>query len=364
MRIGIGAILGVLGGPATYARELIRALAATLGEHELVVITDDPSQLDDCGARVRVVHLPLRSPWQQAFWDQQIPVVARQAGIDLYHGTKGILPLYGSVPSVVTIHDLAVYRQPETFAPAQRLHQRLLTPRAVRRAARIITDSEHARQDLLAQFGIPASRIVVIPLAVSTNFGPEPQAMDASVSIDLDLPPRFLLYAGTVQPRKRVDLLVEAFASLSGRDDLQLLIAGRLRPGYQPPFLGALPPGARYLGPVSETQLAILYRRALAFCSPSSYEGFGLSVLEAMQSGCPVIAAHNSSLPEVAGDAALWIDELSAASIAAAIERLLADPGLRDNLRALGLQRAQHFSWTATARRTMTVYEEVLRERC
>lgn len=360
MRIGIGAILGVLGGPATYARELIRALAKRAGDHELVVITDDPPQLADLAGRVQVLHLPLRAPWKQALWDQLVPRLARAADLDLYHGTKGILPLWGTTPALVTIHDLAVYHQPETFSGLQRLHQRLLVPRSVRRALRIVTDSEHARRDVIEHFGIAESRVTAVPLAVSPRFSPAATEQDQRLAEEMQLPHRYILYAGTIQPRKNVELLVQAFQNRRSDEGVQLLIAGRLRPGYRPKFLDRSPPGVRYLGPVSDEQLAVLYRRAVVFCSPSSYEGFGLSVLEAMQSGCPVVSAANSSIAEIASEAALLIPEISRAQIESALARVLGDAAHRVELRERGLARARQFSWARTAQRMVALYEEVL----
>jgi glycosyltransferase involved in cell wall biosynthesis len=360
MRIGIGALLGVLGGPATYARELVRALASQPTKHELVVLTDAPAQLADLAGRIETVSVPLTSPWKQAVWDQLVPRIARTAGLDLYHGTKGILPLWGDVPALVTIHDLAVYHQPRTFSYLQRLHQKLLVPRAVRRAVRVITDSEHARRDVIDCFGIDAARVSTVPLAASGCFSHEATEDEERWAEAMQLPERFVLYAGTIQPRKNVELLVHAFQELAP-GGMQLVIAGRLRPGYRPRFLHELPPGVRYLGPVSDDQLSVLYRKAVVFCSPSSYEGFGLSVLEAMQSGCPVVSAKNSSIAEIAGDAALLIPEISRAEIAAALARVVGDATYRAELRERGLARARQFSWAHTASQTLAIYEEALR---
>src|SRR5262249_22097708 len=128
---------------------------------------------------------------------------------------------------------------------------------------------------------------------------------------ELKLPARYVLYAGTIQPRKNVELLIEAFAGLPDRNDIQLVIAGRMRPGYRPAILAQRPAFLRYLGAVSDQVLATLYRRALVFCSPSGYEGFGLSLLEAMTSGCVVVAANNSAIPELVQGCGILIDELN-----------------------------------------------------
>jgi glycosyltransferase involved in cell wall biosynthesis len=362
MRIGIGAILGTLGGPATYARELIGALTRIDPGTEYVVITDAPALLPAGLPNLRCVTAPLPTALLQPLWDHVfVPSVIRRYGLDLYHGTKGTLPLWRGCREVVTVHDLAVYRQPDSFAWLQRLHQRAHTPFAVRRAARVIAVSEFGRRDLLDRFCVPAARVVAIPLAAAPHFSPLAGAADDRIAASLRLPPRYVLYAGTIQPRKNVELLVTAFADLP-RDDTQLLIAGRVRPGHQPRFVRQPPAGVRYLGPVSDQVLALLYRRALALCTLSTYEGFGLSLLEAMASGCLVVAGCNSAIPELVGDCGILLPELTVAGVRAALERVLRGDAALDRMRQSAIERAAHYSWEETARRTLAVYEDALRE--
>ncbi|MCK6555915.1 glycosyltransferase family 4 protein [Candidatus Binatia bacterium] len=357
MRIGIGAILGTLGGPATYARALVTALAAIDSDHEYVVITDAPDTLGVQAPNVRCAVARLPTPFLQPVWDHLfVPIAVRRHRLDLYHGTKGILPVWTGCPAVVTVHDLAVYRQPETFAWLQRIHLRSHTPLAVRRAARVIADSESAKRDIRERFSVPDERVTVIPLAAAPIFGPAPCADDARIAAAMDLPARYVLYAGTIQPRKHVELLVDAFGGVA-HGDTALLIAGRARPGYQPAFLTRPPPGVRYLGPVGDAELAVLYRRADALFSLSGYEGFGLSLLEAMTSGCLVVAGRNSAVPEVVGDGGILLSEFTLPAVREALGRVLAgDPSLAV-LRARGLERSRQYSWEATARRTLAVYE-------
>ena len=361
MRIGIGAILGILGGPATYARELIRALAHVDAANEYVIMTDVPEALGVSAPNVRCVRAPLRSSLYQPVWDHVVvPYFVRRCAVDLYHGTKGTLPIWSGCRAVVTVHDLAVYHQPETFAWLQRVHQRSHTPFAVRRAARVIADSEYGRHDLLQRFGCAPDHVVAIPLAANAGFDDRPSVDDARIAAALELPHRYLLYAGTIQPRKNVEMLVAAFDGLANRGDVQLILAGRVRPGFQPDFLRAPPAQVRYLGPVSERELAVLYRRAMLFCSPSSYEGFGLSVLEAMRSGCLVITGRNSAVTEVVHDCGLLLDELSVAALRRALGRVVADSAHFDGMRQAARQRASEYNWDDTARRTLAVYREAV----
>jgi glycosyltransferase involved in cell wall biosynthesis len=365
MRVAIGAILGTLGGPATYARELIHALGGLDAPNDYVIITDRPDLLDVRGPNMRCVRAPLPSVLLQPLWDHGwVPYCVRRYRADVYHGTKGMLPVWMSCPAVVTIHDLAVYHQPETFALLQRVHQRMHTPLAVRRAARVIADSEHARQDLLQRFALRPDQVVAIPLAAAPIFSARPGTDDERIAEELNLPARYLLYAGTIQPRKNVEALVAAFGAMRKAAGVVLLIAGRVRPGYQPQFLTRAPEGVRYIGPVTDKVLAVLYRRALAMCSPSSFEGFGLSLLEAMASGCLVIAAANSAVEDLVNGCGILVSGVSAEAIRPALERTLSTDGELDGMRARAQERAARYSWRDTACRTLAVYCEAVQHAC
>jgi glycosyltransferase involved in cell wall biosynthesis len=358
VRIGIGALVGIVGGPATYARELVAALAR-LGGHEYVVFTDRPEHF--AGVDVERVAVPLPTTYHQVTWDHRLPGALVRRGVALYHGTKNVLPWRLRVPGVVTVHDLAVYACPETFAWPQRLHFRLMVPGSVARAARVIADSEHARGDLVARFKLDPARVPVVPLAMPAAFAtPPPAATLASLRARLGLGDRLVACVGTVQPRKRVERVIEAFGRARGAArGWELVIAGRLRPGYAPSWLEALPPGVRWLGPLDDDALRALCAAAEVAMSASEYEGFGLTVLEAMASGCAVIAPALTSIPEVAGDAALLVARSDATLLGEALARLLDDPAERAALGERARRRAAAFTWEATARRTRQVYEEV-----
>ncbi len=360
MRIGIGAQVGILGGPGTYARALTAALAAA-GGHQYVVFTDRPESF--AGLGLETAHVPLASPYHQAVWDHwRLPGLLAARRVDLYHGTKNVLPWRLRVPAVVTVHDLAVYATPETFARAQRWHLRLLVPRAVAAAARVITPSEHARADLLARFGTPPERVAAIPQGVEAAFRapPPPGAVEQLRALH-GLGPRLVACVGTVQPRKHVERVIEAFvrAGAAARG-WELAIAGRLRPGYAPPWLVTLPPGVHWLGPLPAHALRALYAAADIAVSASEYEGFGLTVCEAMASGCAVVAVATSSVPEVVGEAGVLVARSDPALLADALARLIAEPETRVALGAAARARAARFTWEETARQTRRVYEEVL----
>ncbi|HUE29337.1 MAG TPA: glycosyltransferase [Verrucomicrobiae bacterium] len=360
MRIGIGAQVGILGGPGTYARALTAALAAA-GGHEYVVFTDRPEAF--AGLGVETVHVPLASPYHQVTWDHwRLPGLIAARHVDLYHGTKNVLPWRLPVPAAVTVHDLAVYAAPETFARAQRWHLRLLVPRAVAAAARVITPSAHARADVVARFGTPAERVAAIPQGVEDVFrAPLPPGAVEQLRALHGLGPRLVACVGTVQPRKHVERVIEAFvcAGAAARG-WQLVVAGRLRPRYAPPWLVALPPGVRWLGPLPAHALAALYAAAEIAMSASDYEGFGLTVCEAMASGAAVVAVAATALPEVVGDAGVLVARSDPGLLADALARLIAEPETRAALGAAARARAARFTWEETARQTRRVYEEVL----
>jgi glycosyltransferase involved in cell wall biosynthesis len=360
-RIAISAQLGILGGPATYAAELARALVRLGGSYEYVVFTDRPQAFATDG--IETVHVPLRSTYHQVCWDHgRLPGLIRRRGITLYHGTKGIRPLRCPVPAVVTIHDLAVYACPETFAWPQRWHFRVCVPPSAARAARVIVDSAHARADLLARFGLAPERVRVVPLGVAEVFrNPPPPVELAAVRGRLGLGERLLACIGTVQPRKHVERVIEAFARIGGAArGWQLVVAGRLRPGYAPGWTAAPPPGVRWLGPLDDASLRALYHLAAVVVSASEYEGFGLTLCEGMAAGAAIVAVATSAVPEVVGDAGLLVARSDPRLLADALARLLDAPELRAELGRRAADRAARFTWEATARGTRAVYDEVL----
>jgi len=327
------------------------------------VLTNRPDAFDATSG-VTVVDVPLGSAVLEPAWDHLwMPAAARRFDIDVYHGVKGAVPLALHCPRVVTVHDLAIYACPETFAWQQHLHMRPHLRLAALQARRVVADSEHARGDIQRRLHMSRERVIAVPLGVRGElFHPEPAADDEGTARRFALPTRFFLYSGTIQPRKNVDVVVRAYSRLAGLDGWELVIAGRRRPDYRPAWLDAPPPGVRYLGAVSDEDLAALYRRAGVFVSPSSYEGFGLTPLEAMASGCPVIATAVTSIPEVVGDAGVLLPEPEEGAVAEAMHSLATDEERRAELRERGRQRAALFTWEATARRMREVYYEVARD--
>ncbi|RMF25666.1 MAG: glycosyltransferase family 1 protein, partial [Deltaproteobacteria bacterium] len=335
MRVAIGAVAGTTGGPATYAVELVRALVAEFPSDEWTVITDRPDLFETASD---VIAVPLGSAWGQPWWDHvRAGRWLRRGSFDLYHGTKGVLPWCLPVPGVATIHDLAVLHMPETFHRAQRLHLRLETPHTVRRAAAIITVSRSSATDLVRAYPRAADKIEVVPEAASPELAPASDEEIAAWRERYGATDPAVGYLGTIQPRKNVDLAAEAFVRAAGDRPWQFLLAGRMRPGYRPACLGWGDERIRYLGEIPAEDLPAFFGALACMVSPSAYEGFGLTFLEAMAAGCPVIGIANSSVPEVVGDAGILVRSADAAELADAIDQVVTDAALAADLSRRGV---------------------------
>ncbi len=260
------------------------------------------------------------------------------------------------VPMVLTIHDLAFMRMPEVYNAKWQLWHRLVRPVSMaRKAAAIIVPSQATAEDVRELMGIPAERIHVIPHGVN---GAETSGGNPSVGIKQP----YLLYVGTIEPRKNVEAIVDAFGRVRrSHPNLTLVLAGPW--GWKTSAVrraidhSPAREGIRVLNFVSDQQRRELYRGAAALVWPSWYEGFGFPVLEAMAEGCPVVAGATSSLFEVAGDAALLVRPYDQAGLVQAIENVLSDERLATMLRERGLQRVKGFTWQAAARKMWDVFE-------
>jgi glycosyltransferase involved in cell wall biosynthesis len=240
--------------------------------------------------------------------------------------------------------------------------------RAMQRASLVAVDSEHTRADVIAAFGVPANRVVTIPLAAAARFrDPVAPAVSERVRQRYGLRDAVVLAVGDIEPRKNLQRLVQALAMLRDRDRLapQLVLVGKLRRGVdalrRSIHAHGLADAVVLTGYVCDDELAALYRLARVCVYASLYEGFGIPPLEAMMCGTPVVASNAASVPEVVGDAALLVDPYSVRDIADAVGRVLTDAGLARALVARGHDRARRFSWEATARRTLDAFTEAVR---
>ncbi len=274
-----------------------------------------------------------------------------------------VLPLIFPGRAAVTVHDLGYRLFPQAHRRFDRLYLELTTRWNARRASLIIADSQATRQDLVAHYGANSSRIRVIYPGYDSTLQPvrDPERL-LQVRDRYNIRGEYLLTIGTLQPRKNLVRLIEAFTGLpdsAADDELQLVLAGRAGWLANPILQRAEQTGDRVIlaGFVAEEDKAALLSGAVAFVFPSLYEGFGFPMLEAMACGTPVICSNTSSLPEVAGDAALQVDPLDTAALTAAMERLLADPALRETLVERGLANVQRFSWAKCAESVIAALE-------
>jgi glycosyltransferase involved in cell wall biosynthesis len=264
-------------------------------------------------------------------------LLGREAAADVLHCPTYRGPVRTRVPLVVTVHDLAVLRHPEAFNRWTRVYSPRVVPRVLRAARRVIAVSEFTRRELVDLLGVPEERIHVVPNAVEDEFTQDGPAEQGD----------YVLAVGTLEPRKNLDRLVEAVR----RTDTELRIVGAR--GWGGVEVGGN--GVRWLGEVSDAELARLYRGAACVAYPSLYEGFGIPVLEAMACGAPVVTTRGTAMEEVANGAAVLVDARDPAEIAAGILRAVAD---RSQLVARGLERARAFRWDAVAAATTDVYRE------
>jgi len=314
----------------------------------------------------------LRSRWPtgraavRVAWEQLVqPWALRRIGADLVHGPVFVVPLLAPCPAVVTIHDLSFIRFPHLFRPANRLYLTTLTWLSARRARRLIAVSEHAAAESVRLLGISRERIDVVYHGVDPAFRPLPADEVAAFRQRWGLPERFLLFVGTLEPRKNLVRLVEAFSRV--RDDrVGLVLAGGKGWLYDELFakVEALGLSGQVIFPgyVMGEELPLWYNAATLLAYPSVYEGFGLPVLEAQACGTPVLTSNLSSLPEAAGDAAVMVDPYDVEALVAGLNRLLMDRSLRDELRVRGLAHAGQFTWSRTAQETVRVYRRALSE--
>jgi glycosyltransferase involved in cell wall biosynthesis len=296
------------------------------------------------------------------------PRAAQRAGCALAHVPYFGSPLFPSLPTVVTIHDLIPMILPEyRGSPAVRLYTHLAAAGA-RRARMILADSEASRRDILAHLGISAERVRVVYLAADVRFRPARDSGElARVRAKYNLPERFVFYIGGFDVRKNVRVVVEAFDALEAERAAgwKLVLAGRLpetnTPFFPDPRVGASE-AVQFIGHVPEEDKPALFAAAGAFVYPSLYEGFGLPPLEALACSTPVLCANTSSLPEVVGGAGILINPREVSAWTAALRAVLNDEMLRRDLGARGLLQAKKFSWARTARATLEVYDHLINE--
>jgi glycosyltransferase involved in cell wall biosynthesis len=373
MRIGIDArwIFPEISGVGRVTEKLIHHLGELGGDNTYLLLFTDQGLMNQYGSRwSQYPNLkPVLVPWGIFSPGNQLkmPSFIRREGIDLFHSTNYMLPLFLRETLVVsTIHDLIPIKFPH-FTPRarktrfNRLFRRLLI-QCARRSDRVITVSQHTRDDLMGILGLPPEKIAVVYNGIDSKYHPQDRSRH-TVSLS---PDPFILYVGRFDPYKNVVGLIRSFNRFCRErgDSPRLVLAGHLDPRYPEAIQAVKELGLEsrvsFLDGATEEELIQLYNGARILILPSLYEGFGLPPLEAMACGTPVIVSDRGSLPEVVGDAGLIIDPDREDSIAGAIENLWDSETLRSELREKGLRRAKDFSWEKTARETLKVYEELM----
>ena len=354
-------------GIHSYIAELLRRLPSADAGLRYTAFANRAASAHIKVMAVRSTWLPTAQPWARIVWEQAIqPLVAARERLDLLHGLAFVSPLAGRCPTIVTVHDLSFALFPGLFRGAHAAYLRLFTRISCRRAGRIIAVSENTRADVIRLYGVPGERVEAVPHGVDARFFPRPPNEIAEFRRTHSLADHFILFVGTLEPRKNLVKLIEAFSNLRSRiPDLKLILAGGTGWYYAQVFAAIerldLQDGVTWAGYVPADELPLWYNSADVFAFPSRYEGFGMPLLEAMACGTPVVTSTASSLPEVAGEAALAVQPDDADALASALHRALTDGALRQELRAKGLARAATFTWEETARRTAAVYRHALR---
>jgi len=361
------------GGISHHIRSLLAALAKWPGKHEYTVFVNGQDVVERLEARhPQITYVPV--PWPEAqptsriAWEQfTLPSLIRQKHIDVLHSPANVLPelLPHNCAGVVTLHDLAFLRFPKVLTRTKRLYHRTFTMRSLQRATMIITVSESTKRDAIELVGIPAGRLQTVYASIDERFSSKAAEEEINAfRLKHGLSKDFLLYLGTLEPRKNITTLIEAYVHLRrayARTE-KLVLAGGKGWLYEAIYEKIAQLGLKgevvFPGFVGESEQRLWYSAASAFVYPSLYEGFGLPVVEALACGTPVVTSNVSSLPEAGSDIALCVEPHSVEAIAEALYKALTDQVYRQRCRAMAAVAAQRFSAQAMAERTVGVYEQ------
>ncbi|MSQ14489.1 MAG: glycosyltransferase family 1 protein [Dehalococcoidia bacterium] len=375
MRIGIDytPALSQRAGIGRYARELVSALLDEGSRHEFILIgprgSKPPARIPKS---VRLVSLPFSQRMSAIIWHRlrlPIPLDSFTGPLDIYHATDYLIPPLRKARGVATVHDLSFLVHPELGADSLVKYLRTALPASLDRASLIVTDSEHSKTDLVKLMGFSEERVEVVYGGVSGDFRPRDDAEELRrVTDKYALHSPYILTLGTIEPRKNHARLVQAYHLLRTEYGINhdLVIGGAKGWLYQRIFETVrslqLEDHVRFLGFIPDEDLTGLLSLADMFVFPSIYEGFGLPPLEAMACGVPVVSSNTSCLPEVLGEAAVFVDPFSIERIAEGMLSILSNHGLRDELKSRGISRARGFTWNNGAACLLKAYDRLERE--
>jgi glycosyltransferase involved in cell wall biosynthesis len=370
MRIGINGrfLVAKRTGVQRAAYNLIKTMVDLDRENEYVIFTgyDQVHSSDWKYPNVTVVGDTLRpsESFRNHLWEQfRLPRLAKKYKIDLLHSPANIAPLFYRGKSIVHIHDLCFIVNPQWYSFSFRTLYNLIVPRIAQRATKVVTNSNNSKNDLIQYFGLPAERVSLVYWAVDDTFLAEQRPQTEPTIVPKE---DYILYVGSLEPRKNINMLIEAFEDLRSQN-LQIKTKLVLIGGESPLFAAVRLRAKRFgddvifKGFVRDDELKSYYRHASLVVYPSLYEGFGLPPLEAMASGAPVVTSRSSSIPEVVGEAAIMVDPHDRSQLVTAMFEVLSNPVLAQALRERGYTQVQKFNWFRVARGVLSVYYEVHR---
>jgi len=361
-------------GIGRYVRDLIRALAAhdRSTAYRLFVAGAPRDSLPPApGPNFQWRPTRITPRWFARLWHRlqlPLPVETFTGKVRLFHATDFTLPpTLPGTKTLLTVHDLSFVRAPETSTPVLKAYLDRVVPRSARRATHVLADSQATKDDLIELYGMPPEKITVLLSGVNPEFKPVTDTNSLrAVRQRYQIPDNpYIMSIGTVQPRKNYARLITALAALGpAHEDVHLVIAGGRgwldSPIFRAVYDQGLEDRVHFIGFARDEDLPALYSGAACLAYPSLYEGFGFPVLEAMACATPVVTSTISSMPEVAGDAALLVDPYSVEAIAEALGRLLSDSELRETLVRRGIEQAAQFTWSRTARQLREIYDGML----
>lgn len=373
MLIGIDGIplKDIKTGVGHYTFELARSLALASPTDQLEIVSpfsffpgdhsEDP--LDGWPPNLRLTQVQVNA-WARNWWTIGLPRYIKRRSLDLFHGTNFDIPLWKRCPAILTIHDLSDFLYPETHEARGVWRARRRLPFMARTATQIVTHSESVRREVIEHLQVSREKVIAIPAAARSVFRPLPPDQTIETRKRLGVEDEFLLFVGTIEPRKNLIVLLNAYRELLRATELhpQLVIAGKKGWLTDSLFSSLRELGIEervlFTGYLSDNDLCALYSSCRVFIYPSKYEGFGLPPLEAMACGAPVIASSIPSIREVTGESARLVAPAGSDDLAQAIVTLLRDENERQRLSVAGLKRAQQFSWNHTAQLMLGVYHQ------
>jgi glycosyltransferase involved in cell wall biosynthesis len=374
MRIAIDARMGHMHvGMGVYVGGLISHLGEIDKANEYFIIVNKGRNADFVPRQENFIkwvtsisyenHLT-RDLWEQGY----LPLKLHRHKIDIYHGPNYVLPIFTKAGTVLTAYDMISFATPEWYKPISRFRVQKLLKLSAKKANKTIAGSENSKRDIIKILRVPEEKIKVVYIGINDIYRPinDKHKLD-SVKTRYDIADRFILHVGSLNPRKNIPRLIDAYSRLPAKimEEYQLVIAGKRSWRADEIFAKAKQFGPEeriaFTGFVAEDDLPLLMNAADLLAFPSLYEGFGIPPLEAMACGTPVIASNTSSIPEIVGDAALLFDPYNVEEMAAAMYRALTDEQLRYELRYKGFERINHFSWEKAARETLALYGEAYR---